>query len=142
MIPPVLLVPFRLGNTVALSTAGIAVVVSAPYWPLYILTGLVGIGEGLSYLAVIMIMTDSVPPTQYGLVHGLGGCLASLVRTIGPSLAGVVWELAPSWTVFILIAVVVAVEFGASFMVLSNKKRIGVGSASVGDAVFSGDSCH
>ncbi|KAJ3198857.1 hypothetical protein HDU82_000959, partial [Entophlyctis luteolus] len=71
---------------------------------LVVFTSFMGFGDGLTYLSVVMLITDSVSESQYGVVHGLGGCLASIVRTIGPTLGGVLWELGGSnFTVFVLI---------------------------------------
>ncbi|KAJ3050372.1 hypothetical protein HK097_008678 [Rhizophlyctis rosea] len=63
-----------------------------------------GVGEGLMYLSTIMFLTNSVGHENYGLIHGVGGCLAAVVRTLGPTTAGAVWELGKvtgkPWLVF------------------------------------------
>ncbi|KAJ1568676.1 hypothetical protein HK405_015304 [Cladochytrium tenue] len=88
-----------------------------PFWPLAVLTATMGLGEGLAYLSVVMVITDSVSADQLGLVHGLAGCLASVARTVAPTLAGAIWEAAPPPAVFGLTAAVVAVELAASWFV-------------------------
>jgi hypothetical protein len=89
-----------------------------PLGPLVLLTSMMGLGEGLAYLAVVMVITDSVESSKLGLVHGLGGCLSSVVRTIAPTMAGLIWEWGHgTGTVFWLIIVVVFAEIAISFYV-------------------------
>ncbi|KAJ3278048.1 hypothetical protein HDU79_001912, partial [Rhizoclosmatium sp. JEL0117] len=79
-----------------------------PVYGLVLLMCFMGTGDGLTYLSVVMLITDSVPETQYGLIHGLGGCLASIVRTIGPTLGGVLWEAGgANWVVFVVTGLIV-----------------------------------
>ncbi|KAJ3410238.1 hypothetical protein HDV05_004009 [Chytridiales sp. JEL 0842] len=147
-LPSLILIPFRLGSSssvippppaattaAAAAAASVAVLVtSVPYWPLYVFTGLVGLGEGLTYLCVIMIMTDSVPATQYGLVHGVGGCLASIVRTLGPAMAGALWEFAGKGWVFGVMVGLVGVMVGISFL-LEGKKGAKTGGGGMEEGV-------
>ncbi|KAJ3006636.1 hypothetical protein HKX48_009544 [Thoreauomyces humboldtii] len=83
-------------------------------WPsIYVATLFVGVGEGLCYLSTIMLLTDSVGPWHYGLVHGLAGCMGSLMKTIGPIVSGAVWELGVTlhhiWLIFVVVALVSAI---------------------------------
>ena len=90
-----------------------------PLYPLVLLTSLTGIGEGLAYLAVVMVMTDSVESSKLGLVHGLGGCLSLVVRTVAPTVAGIIWELGGGTSVvFWLIIGIVVAEIATSFFVV------------------------
>ncbi|TPX76058.1 hypothetical protein CcCBS67573_g02678 [Chytriomyces confervae] len=90
---------------------------SAPITALVLCTTVMGFGDALTYLSVVMLITDSVPDTQYGLIHGLGGCLASIVRTIGPTLGGVLWETGgANWVVFSCVAFIIVTEFSVSFL--------------------------
>ncbi|KAI8851996.1 major facilitator superfamily domain-containing protein, partial [Chytridium lagenaria] len=65
--------------------------------PLIIGSLFLGIGEGLSYLTIVMFLTDSVPASSLGALHGLAACMASIMKTLGPIVGGVVWEIAPTW---------------------------------------------
>ncbi|KAJ3132828.1 hypothetical protein HK100_004923 [Physocladia obscura] len=88
-----------------------------PVYALVALTSIMGLGDGLTYLSVVMLITESVPETQYGLIHGLGGCLASIVRTVGPTFGGILWEVGgASWVVFLVVALVIIIEFASSFL--------------------------
>lgn len=63
-------------------------------WPaIYTSAVLVGAGEGLVYLSSIMLITRSVERRRFGLVHGLAGCVGSFMKTVGPAVAGWVWEI-------------------------------------------------
>ncbi|KAI8820788.1 major facilitator superfamily domain-containing protein [Fimicolochytrium jonesii] len=67
-------------------------------WPsIYMSSVLIGAGEGLCYLASIMLLTDAVSPAHYGLIHGLAGCAGSVMKTVGPTISGAVWELGVEW---------------------------------------------
>ncbi|KAJ3296895.1 hypothetical protein HK104_001046 [Borealophlyctis nickersoniae] len=85
---------------------------------LYMSAMTTGVGEGLMYLSTIMLMTESVGHDNYGLVHGLGGCLAAVVRTAGPATGGAVWELGREmgmpWLVFGVVACVAVFGLVAS----------------------------
>ncbi|KAI8616048.1 major facilitator superfamily domain-containing protein [Chytriomyces sp. MP71] len=144
MLPAILLIPARLGldwvayerSLTEVAAAGVGareslwarsfatvssnvanVGYAVPITALVALTSVMGAGDGLTYLSVVMLITDSVPETQYGLVHGLGGCLASIVRTVGPIFGGIVWEEGgANWVVFVCIAFIVMGELGVSFI--------------------------
>ncbi|KAI9104576.1 major facilitator superfamily domain-containing protein [Phlyctochytrium arcticum] len=96
--------------------------VNGAVWPaLYIATSLAGVAEGLMYLSSIMLLTASVPENQFGLVHGLAGCVGSVMKTIGPILAGWAWEWGANhgmtWTVFSIVALTALVGvFTAGWM--------------------------
>ena len=94
-----------------------------------------GFAEGIAYLCVIIMISDSVEPNALGSAHGLASTCAAGVRTVSPPLAGYLWELgirrgAP-WIVFLVIAGVSFCSCGAallgSFIVLSVRKRRDVG---------------
>ncbi|KAJ3177991.1 hypothetical protein HDU85_005711 [Gaertneriomyces sp. JEL0708] len=86
VVPFTILIPF-LGPT------------SPLFWAMtYLSTLVIGAGEGLCYLSTIMLLTQSVEGgggdvKRYGLIHGLAGCVASLVKTVGPLVGGALWEL-------------------------------------------------
>nr|KAJ3423007.1 hypothetical protein HK105_004524 [Polyrhizophydium stewartii] len=58
-----------------------------------VLMSLFGVGEATSYLSVIILITESAAGTgALGLAHGFAATMAACVRTIGPALAGSLWE--------------------------------------------------
>ncbi|KAI8592430.1 hypothetical protein BDZ88DRAFT_283630 [Geranomyces variabilis] len=73
---------------------------------------LVGTGEGLCYLSTIMCLTDAVGPRHYGLIHGVAGCLGSVLKTVAPIISGAVWEwgvdIGAIWVIFVVVAGVAA----------------------------------
>ncbi|KAJ3180653.1 hypothetical protein HDU87_001766 [Geranomyces variabilis] len=73
---------------------------------------LVGTGEGLCYLSTIMCLTDAVGPRHYGLIHGVAGCLGSVLKTVAPLISGAVWEwgveIGAIWVIFLVVAGVAA----------------------------------
>ncbi|KAJ3031585.1 hypothetical protein HDV00_008247 [Rhizophlyctis rosea] len=77
---------------------------------LYLSAACTGMGEGLMYLSTIMFLTNSVGHEHYGLIHGVSGCVASVVRTVGPTTAGALWEVGKvtgrPWLVFVLCSLV------------------------------------
>ncbi|KAJ3222707.1 hypothetical protein HDU81_009669 [Chytriomyces hyalinus] len=108
---------FRRSLSAISSKNAIHIGYSAPITALVLCTTVMGFGDALTYLSVVMLITDSVPDTQYGLIHGLGGCLASIVRTIGPTLGGVLWETGgANWVVFTCVACIIVTEFSVSFL--------------------------
>jgi MFS family permease len=65
----------------------------------------VGIAEVLCYLSCLTMITDSVshlPKEQQalGAIHGLASTCAALMRTLAPSIAGLVFQVGRSWTAF------------------------------------------
>jgi MFS family permease len=90
-----------------------------------------GFAEGIAYLCVIIMISDSVEPNALGSAHGLASTCAAGVRTVSPPLAGYLWELgirreAP-WIVFLVIAGVSLAACGAAmlgtFVVLAENGR-------------------
>ncbi|RKO92839.1 major facilitator superfamily domain-containing protein [Blyttiomyces helicus] len=72
---------------------------------MYALMAAFGVAEALSYLSVILAITESVPdPRRLGLAHGLAATCAALARTVSPAAAGAIWEwgfaLGSPWIVF------------------------------------------
>ncbi|TPX59174.1 hypothetical protein PhCBS80983_g02649 [Powellomyces hirtus] len=51
-----------------------------------------GIAEVLGYLAVILLITDSVEPRYLGLSHGFASTCSAAARTLAPTVAGAVWQ--------------------------------------------------
>ncbi|KAI8907076.1 major facilitator superfamily domain-containing protein [Powellomyces hirtus] len=99
LIVPAALIPPLLGHTYT--------------WPaIYASTLLIGAGEGLCYLSTIMLLTDAVGPQHYGLIHGVAGCLGSVMKTLGPAIAGAVWQVGVQadaiWIIFAAVAAVAA----------------------------------
>ncbi|KAJ3197369.1 hypothetical protein HK101_004245 [Irineochytrium annulatum] len=119
MIAPLIWIPMRLGLPSSWAAQGL---ISASSTPLVAAGLCLGAGEGLAYLAIVMTLTDSVPPTQFGALHGIAGAMASVVRTIGPTLGGAVWELAPSWAVFVLGILLILFGIATSYHVVAEKR--------------------
>ncbi|KAI8806660.1 major facilitator superfamily domain-containing protein [Cladochytrium replicatum] len=61
-------------------------------WHLVAAAVFAGIGSGISYLSVILALTESVSSEHLGLMHGLAGTTASVVRTVGPIVSGGLWQ--------------------------------------------------
>ncbi|KAJ3201317.1 hypothetical protein HDU82_008206 [Entophlyctis luteolus] len=75
----------------------------------------VGIGESWAYLALVMLITEGAHTHEQGknalgLVHGVSGCLAAVVRTVGPACAGVLWELFGGAVLFGSVASIVVLQ--------------------------------
>ena len=94
--------------------------------PLIMLSACAGAGEGIAYLALIMMITDSVEEKvgsdtrkQYGLIHGFAGCLASIAKTLGPTLAGMVWEYIGGTFLFIGISAWIILLSIASWILIN-----------------------
>ena len=51
-----------------------------------------GCGESISYLSVILRITESNHVKNLGIAHGFASTVAALVRTIAPSSTGYIWE--------------------------------------------------
>ncbi|KAJ3328661.1 hypothetical protein HDU76_009528 [Blyttiomyces sp. JEL0837] len=69
---------------------------------------LFGFAEAVSYLSVIIMISDSVEPDALGSAHGLAATCAAAVRTLAPPLTGYLWELGVKrnmhWMPFLMIA--------------------------------------
>lgn len=66
---------------------------------------LIGVAEVLTFTSVIVMTTESVSDDpeslkNLGLVHGLAGTCAALVRAFSPTISGALWELGKSSLVF------------------------------------------
>jgi hypothetical protein len=84
-----------------------------------VLFSFIGLGEALSYLTVIMLITNSVDSSRLGMVHGVAATFAAAARAIAPSLAGTLWELGVSlhmpWLVFVSISAISVIAVLFSF---------------------------
>ncbi|KAJ3298297.1 hypothetical protein HDU79_011584 [Rhizoclosmatium sp. JEL0117] len=95
----------------------------------------VGIGESWAYLSLVMLITEGAQVHEkgatLGLVHGVSGCLAAIVRTVGPAMAGVLWETSGAFVLFSVIAAFVGVQILLSVVFLRTRKfravQVGVG---------------
>lgn len=78
-----------------------------------------GFIEGIGYLGVILMITESQLPENLGAAHGLAGLFSGVARTFAPAVAGSVWELGISvhapWLIFILGIVISSVAVVATF---------------------------
>lgn len=53
----------------------------------------VGFGEAVSYQSVILMITESVPVSKLGITHGFACTAAAVVRTLSPTITGILWEM-------------------------------------------------
>ena len=53
---------------------------------------LLGIAECVSFQAAILLISDSSEPHRLGLVHGIASTASAAMRTLSPTLAGMLWE--------------------------------------------------
>ncbi|KAI9205319.1 major facilitator superfamily domain-containing protein [Polychytrium aggregatum] len=95
-------------------------------WPALIAAAcFIGVGEGWLYISVVMMITDSVKVKHLGLIHGLAGCMASVVRTIGPAVSGLVWQVGSDlhspWLVFAMASLSATSGFLATFYMPSRE---------------------
>ncbi|KAJ3015100.1 hypothetical protein HKX48_004784 [Thoreauomyces humboldtii] len=63
-----------------------------PYAFLFPVLVVMGTAEVLGYLAVILLITDSVTSEYLGLVHGLASTCSAATRTVAPAVAGSLWQ--------------------------------------------------
>ncbi|KAJ3218056.1 hypothetical protein HDU67_006756 [Dinochytrium kinnereticum] len=129
-LPTPMPLPHSINGTDLSSLSSPIDTLTAPVYPLVIASTFLGLGEGLCYLAIIMFLTDSVPSTSLGALHGLAACMSSVMKTIGPILGGMIWELAPTWTPFAVGVGVVLGGFWTSGLVVGSRGR-GFASAGV-----------
>ncbi|KAI8830708.1 major facilitator superfamily domain-containing protein [Chytridium lagenaria] len=78
-----------------------------------------GFVEAISYLSVIIMITESVEPGSLGAAHGLAATCAAASRTLAPPLAGTLWQLGLLWEIPWLIFAVIACT-GVASIVLVN----------------------
>ncbi|KAH6585431.1 hypothetical protein BASA61_006832 [Batrachochytrium salamandrivorans] len=63
-----------------------------------IIMSLFGIAEAVAYVSVIVLITESASGTgALGLAHGFASTMAACVRTLGPALVGILWEIGASF---------------------------------------------
>lgn len=64
-----------------------------------------GFAESLSFMSVIMLITERAQQTHLGMAHGFAATMAAFARTISPGLTGSLWELgvAIRWTGLVFI---------------------------------------
>lgn len=71
-----------------------------------ILMSCLGTIEAISYLGVMLMITESQVPQNLGVAHGLASTLSALTRTVAPAVGGSVWEWGVSvhapWVVFLV----------------------------------------
>ncbi|KAI8918822.1 major facilitator superfamily domain-containing protein [Entophlyctis helioformis] len=108
-IPAHAVIPFIAGiSPVGSGSVAVALVTS-------IVMVALGVAEAVSYLSVLILITQESDPRSLGLAHGFASTMAASMRTIGPAAAGALWEwgitLGMSWLVFFLGG---AVALGAS----------------------------
>ncbi|KAJ3098003.1 hypothetical protein HK100_005202 [Physocladia obscura] len=65
---------------------------------------IIGVGESWIYLSLVMLITEGGQAhdqgkNALGLIHGVSGCLAAVVRTVGPTVAGALWEMSEIWLI-------------------------------------------
>ncbi|KAI8611508.1 major facilitator superfamily domain-containing protein [Chytriomyces sp. MP71] len=99
----------------------------------------VGVGESWAYLSLIMLITEGAQAfsessggsggsgtggkAALGLVHGVSGCLAAIVRTAGPAIAGMLWEASGGgFALFCGIGGVVAAQLVLSVLMLRRRR--------------------
>ncbi|KAJ3070367.1 hypothetical protein HDU98_006612 [Podochytrium sp. JEL0797] len=89
----------------------------------------IGVGESWAYLSLVMLITEGAQAhdrqgkgATLGLVHGVSGCFAAIVRTVGPALAGVVWETAGPRVLFGGVGCVVGLQIGLSVVFLRTRR--------------------
>ncbi|KAJ3391839.1 hypothetical protein HDU80_010973 [Chytriomyces hyalinus] len=118
----------------------------------------IGVGESWAYLSLVMLITEGAQAVHssvaaissssmnaaetggseksdgksaLGLIHGVSGCLAAIVRTAGPAIAGVVWETSGPFVLFSAVGGVVVSQVILSVLLLRRRRFRGNGA---GDA--------
>ncbi|KAI8834409.1 major facilitator superfamily domain-containing protein [Chytriomyces cf. hyalinus JEL632] len=109
----------------------------------------IGVGESWAYLSLVMLITEGAQAVQssvvassastgsdgstsgfekgegksaLGLIHGVSGCLAAIVRTAGPAIAGVVWETSGPFVLFSAVGGVVVSQVVLSILLLRRRR--------------------
>ncbi|KAI9348484.1 major facilitator superfamily domain-containing protein [Obelidium mucronatum] len=89
---------------------------------------LVGVGESWAYLSLVMLITEGAQAHDYGkgvgalgLVHGVSGCLAAIVRTLGPAMAGILWETSGAGVLFGVIGLIVCLQVVSSVLFMRTR---------------------
>ncbi|RKO91767.1 major facilitator superfamily domain-containing protein [Blyttiomyces helicus] len=125
---------FRLGAFLMIPGALLAPLLGKVFpsvtWPaLYLSAALSGVSEGLMYLSTIMLVTDSVAHSNYGLIHGIAGSAAALVKTGGPTLSGFLigrgMASGRPWIAFAFVALCQTASLVASRWVVPRPKEEG-----------------
>jgi len=91
---------------------------------LVIFLSLFSASDAFAYLSVIIMITESVTSEHLGFMHGFSGMCVSIMRMIGPTLAGSIWSFSINNSIgypfnehliFIVIFILCAIGFGVSF---------------------------
>jgi len=81
--------------------------------------------DAFAYLSVIIMITESVTSEHLGFMHGFSGMCVSIMRMIGPTLAGSIWSFSINNSfgyplnehlIFIFIFFLCIIGFGVSYM--------------------------
>ncbi|ORX78509.1 MFS general substrate transporter [Anaeromyces robustus] len=92
---------------------------------LVIFLSLFSASDAFAYLSVIIMITESVTSEHLGFMHGFSGMCVSIMRMIGPTLAGSIWSFSINNSIgypfnehliFIVICILCVIGFGVSFM--------------------------
>ncbi|KAJ3023784.1 UNVERIFIED_CONTAM: hypothetical protein HDU68_008451 [Siphonaria sp. JEL0065] len=87
----------------------------------------VGVGESWAYLSLVMLITEGAQVHDHGkggtlgLVHGVSGCAAAVVRTVGPAMAGILWETCGAGVLFSVIGFFVGLQLVLSFLFMRTR---------------------
>ncbi|KAJ3230134.1 hypothetical protein HDU81_004749 [Chytriomyces hyalinus] len=147
---------YRLGTS--LLVPGIILVSGSVFGIAGLVPGMVaiGVGESWAYLSLVMLITEGAQAVQLsavassaspgvdnvgvekgegksalGLIHGVSGCLAAIVRTAGPAIAGVVWETSGPFVLFSAVGGVVISQVVLSILLLRRRRFRGNACADV-----------
>jgi MFS family permease len=101
----------------SLMSLGLAGIAAAPQaWLLYPAVGLAALGSGLSIPSLSSLVSRRVPASEQGLLMGGQQTLLNLTTIIGPSLAGITFEViappAPYWLGSALAAFALLIALG------------------------------
>lgn len=77
-------IPLATGTLLAAMSFALLAVAHDERWEIYLSSGLLGVGIGLSFAAMANLIVEAVPPQQTGVATGMN----SVMRTIGGSLGG------------------------------------------------------
>ncbi|ORX55346.1 MFS general substrate transporter [Piromyces finnis] len=95
-------------------------------WTLLIVfLSLFSASDAFAYLSVIIMITESVTSEHLGFMHGFSGMCVSIMRMIGPTLAGSIWSFSinnsfgfplDEHLIFIFIFILCTIGFVMSYM--------------------------
>jgi len=92
---------------------------------LIVFLSLFSASDAFAYLSVIIMITESVTSEHLGFMHGFSGMCVSIMRMIGPTLAGSIWSFSINNSfgypfnehlIFIFILLLCFIGFCVSFM--------------------------